>query len=305
MKIIRLLAALVGLIISPALAGQDIRLTLGSVPVTTADISSSSVCLMAYGAPHNQLWTFDLTSWTAIDVPTTCLSTSGLAANTNYDIVVSASGGLPVLSWSAAYVNDSTPPLRFLQDGMEVLASDHTKLVIGGCYINALIQCTDSHVCRCLSNYYKPVPREMSAQDSALTWTDHSPTTGFELAHGNAALQLEYFVVTPRLLVADVEAQAQVASIPPGTTIGANAMVGIGINGSLGDVSFPHRHASIWSSLGGAFPADAHYEGTPGGGHVTASWLERCIPSVTPATCTWLGLVPPWNASGISGTVMN
>lgn len=285
-------------------AGQDIRLTLEQgTPVTSADIAgANSVCLEPYKSPHNQLTTFDGTNWNSIDVAraTYCLSTSGLIANTNYDIVVSAAGGLPVLSWSPAYVDDTHPPTRAWQDGVEVLASDHTKLVIGGCHINALVLCADSHVCRCLSNYYQPEPREMSAQDLALTWVDHSPSTGFELAHGNAANQLELFTVIPRLITVHVEAQSQVSGAS-----GGNAMVGIGLNGSLGDVSFPHLHASMWSNLGGAFPTTADYIGNPGGGHITASWLERAVPSTTPATITWLGMVPPWNDSGISGMVMN
>lgn len=299
MNLIQVFVALVIVSISPVFAGQDIRLTLEQdVPVTSADIAgANSVCLEPYNSPQNQLTTFDGTNWNSIDVAraTYCLSTAGLAANTNYDILVTAGGGLPVLSWSAPYANDTTPPARAWQDGVEVEASDHTQLVIGACRINALIQCSDSHACRCLSNYYRPEPREMWAQDLTPTWPDHTGGTAYEQAHGNPANQLEYVAVTPRLIVADVQSQVQ-------SSVSANAVVGIGLNGSLGDVSQLHLHASIWSSSGGAFQTSAHYEGNPGGGHVTVLWLEHGSPT---GVQTWLGFVPPWNSSGISGMVLN
>lgn len=306
---LRLLTFLVCILAAPLAHSevQQIRLTLQQgFPVTDADIgAANSVCLEPYKSPHNQLTTFDGTNWNSFDVaPSTyCLSASGLTANTNYDVLVTESIGVPLMSWSAAWSNDSTPPPRALQNGVEVSAADHTKLVIGAVRVNSIGLLMDSHVCRCLSNYYNPQIRKMWAQDSALTWPDHSPSTGFELAHGNAALQLEYIAVTSRVIAAHVAAQAQV-QVPSGIA-GGNAMVGIGLNGSLGDVSFPHLHASIWSSAGGAFPTTADYEDNPGIGHVTVSWLERGSATVPSASVVWLGLVPPWNASGISGEVLN
>ena len=126
-----------------ASAGQDFRLTLSATGVayTTADIASApSVCIEPYKAPHNHLTTFDGTSWVSVDVPkaTYCLSASGLTPNAIYDVLGSISGGIPVLSWSAAYTNDTTPPARAWQDGLEVLAADHTKLVIGTVKVNGI-----------------------------------------------------------------------------------------------------------------------------------------------------------------------
>ncbi len=300
------------LLMTPAWAGQDIRVTAQhGVPVTTADIAgTNSVCLEPYKSPHGQLTTFDGINWSAIDVerdsPANCLSTSGLTANTNYDIVVSASGGLPVLAWSPAYANDTTPPARAWQDGMEVLASDHTKLIVGACRINSLIQCEDNHTHRWLSNYYKPEPREMWVQDPALTWNNcttpqYCNGTAYQQAHGNPANQLEYVAVVPRLVAVNV----QVAVIA-GSSSGGGFYVGIGLDGSIGDVSNCGREqASIPSALSTvSYQTSACYLGTPGQGRHTVLWLEHIYGTVS-VPPTWMGSVPPSQVSVIAGMVMN
>ena len=241
------------------------------------------------------------------DVPraTICLSASGLTANALYDVLGSISGGVPVLSWSAAYANDTTPPARAWQDGAEVLASDHTKLIIGTVKVNAIGTLSDSHSCRCLSNYYKPEPREMWAQDPATTWNNCTTTqycngTAYQQAHGNAANQLEYVVVVPRLIAATVQA-AMIA----GSSAGGGYFVGIGLDGnSLGDVSnCGKQQASIPSALSTvSYQTSACYLGTPGQGRHTALQLERIYSGVAP---TWMGSVPPSQISGIYGVVMN
>jgi len=290
-------------------AEQAIRLTLQQgVPVTEADIAgANSVCLEPYGSPRAQLSTFDLTNWTSIDVPraTVCLSTSGLTANTNYDIVVSASGGLPVLAWSAPYANDTTPPARAWQDGMEVLASDHTKLIIGGCRINALIQCEDNHTHRWLSNYYKREWRKMLVQDPAPTWavcpTNSSPycnAMAYRQANGNSANQLDFFCVTSCLV--DVTVKAEVIS---GISTGGAAFVGIGLNGAIGDISDEKQQASMLPTpIAVSYPTSAHYFDYVPQGHDIMTWLEHLY---VPGPYTWLGSIPPSQVSGISGKVMN
>jgi len=305
MKFVFLIALL---FISPAWAGQDIRLTLQQgVPVTSADIASApSVCLEPYGAPHNQLTTFDGTNWISADVPqsTYCLSASGLTANTNYDVLGSIVSGVPVMSWSSAYANDTTPPARARQDSMEVLASDHTKLVIGSVRVNGIGTLSDSHSCRCLSNYYQPEPREMWAADPATTWNNstsagYTNATAYQQAHGNSSNQLEYVAVVPRLIGAHV--QAAVINLS-----GGGDFVGIGLDGnSLGDVSQSRMQASIPSSLGSvSFQTSADYLGNPGLGHHTVLWLEHVYypPGSNP---TWLGSIPPSQVSGIFGVVRN
>lgn len=279
---------------------EDIRLTLQQgVPVTTADITTAtSVCLEPYLSPHNQLSVYDGTNWVTIDVaPSTyCLSVSGLTANANYDVLVATSGGLPALSWSPAYASDTSPPARALQNGVDVAASDHTKLVIGAVHVNSIGKLEDSHTHRWLSNYYNPQPREMWVQDPAPTWA-YSIATAYEQAHANAANQLDYIAVVPRLIGAHVQA----AVISSG---GSGAMVGIGLDGSLGDVSQTHQQASIPASLASnSFQTSADYLGTPGIGRHTVLWLEHGFASGT--TQTWLGYIPPWQISGITGWVMN
>ena len=316
MRKLLVLLALLGS--SGAYAGQDIRLTLQQgVPVTEADIAgANSVCLEPYKSPRNQLMTFDGTNWNTITVApsTTCLSTAGLTANTNYDIVVSASGGAPVLAWSPAYgqivsgvfvPDDSHAPARFLQDGMEVLASDHTKLIIGGCRINALIQCEDNHTHRWLSNYYQPVERKMLVQDPATIWavcpSNTSPycnATAYRQANGNVANQLDFFCVTSCLV--DVNVKAEVIS---GVSTGGAAFVGIGLNGALGDISDSKQQASMLpTTIAVSYPTSAHFFGYVGPGHNTMTWLEHLY---VPGPYTWLGSVPPSQVSGISGKVWN
>lgn len=287
-----------------AWSGQDIRLTLEQgVPVTEADIAgANSVCLEPYGSPRGQLWTFDNTNWTQIDVPraTHCLSTAGLTANTNYDIVVSASGGIPVLAWSPPYTNDTTPPPRVWQDGMEVLASDHTKLIIGGCRINALIKCEDNHTRRWLSNYYQRVWRKMLVQDIATVWSNwttpqYRDGLAYQQAHGNPDNQLDIFCVTDCLV--EVHVAAEVISSSGG------AFVGIGLNGALGDISDTKQQASMpTSTVQNSFATSAHFFGDVGQGHNTLAWLEHGYGS---GTYTWLGSIPPSQISGISGKVLN
>jgi hypothetical protein len=294
---------------SGAIAGQDIRLTLEQgTPVTEADIAgANSVCLEPYGSPRGQLWTFDGTNWTQINVPraTHCLSTAGLTANTNYDIVVSASGGAPVLAWSPPYADDTHPPARAWQDGMEVLASDHTKLIIGGCRINALIECEDNHTHRWLSNYYQRVWRKMLVQDIAKVWTVCNPTDGtpycnataYRQANGNPADQLDFFCVT------DCQVEARAAAVVISINGGGAAFVGIGLNGALGDISDGKEQASMSpSTLTVSYPTSVHFFGYVGQGHNTMPWLEHLY---TPGPYIWLGSVPPSQVSGISGKVLN
>ncbi len=303
-------ACIVLMIAGSAQAGQDIRLTLQQgVPVTEADIAgSNSVCLEPYGSPRSQLSTFDGTNWSAIDIPraTYCLLTAGLAANTNYDIVVSVSGGLPILAWSPPYSNDTTPPPRVWQDGMEVLASDHTKLIIGGCHINALIQCEDNHTHRGLSNYYQRVPRKMLVQDTATTWIvcavisgPYCNATAYRQANGNPSNQLDFFCVTSCLV--DVTNKAEIISGLPGG--GGAAFVGIGLNGAIGDVSDTKQQASMLpTTIQVSYPTSAHFFDYVPPGHNTMPALEHLY---VPGQYTWMGSVPPSQVSGIFGKVWN
>lgn len=295
--------------ISPALAEtQQIRLTLQQgVPVTDADIAGAlSVCLEPYKSPQNQLTTFNGASWVPMTVaPSTyCLSAAGLSPNLNYDVLVTSASGLPALSWSPAYVDDTHPPARALQNGIEVAASDNTKLVIGAVHVNSIGQLEDNHTHRWLSNYYSPEPREMWVQDPATTWNNattpqYTNATAYQQAHGNAANQLDYIAVEPRRIVVSVN-----ATVIAGSSAGGGYFLGIGLDGSLGDVSnCGKQQASIPGSLSSvSFQTSVCYIGTPGVGRHTALWLEHIYSGAVP---TWLGSIPPSQISGISGLVMN
>lgn len=303
-----LLVAAFALSILPALADQvpAIRLTLvQGVPVTTADVTGAvSVCLEPYKSAHNQLSVYDgVSTWVSLDVaPSTyCLSAAGLTANTNYDIRVTNSGGVPLMSWSAPWSNDTTPEPRALQDGIDVDAADHTQRIIGAVHVTSIAgQLEDSHTHRWLSNYYDPEPREMWVVDPAPTWT-YSVGNAYEQAHANPANQLDYIVVVPRLIGAHVQGEVLSSG-------NASLMVGIGLDGSLGNVAQINQHASVPTSLASnSYPMTADYIGTPGIGHHTVLWLEHGFQpsSGPPITQTWFGSIPPWVINGITGLVRN
>jgi hypothetical protein len=112
----------------------DARLTLTQgVPVTTDDvIGASTIYLTRYRGAHVALW--DGSAWVLHEVPSgdVSLALSGLTAGKVYDVFLYDAAGTLTLSLSAAWADGTTrTDALAYQDGVRVLASDHTKRLVG------------------------------------------------------------------------------------------------------------------------------------------------------------------------------
>lgn len=221
-----------------------------------------------------------------------------LPPTTNYDVYAANSSGIK-LSWSAAWSNDTTPPTRVLQDGVEVASGATTKRLIG-CVRTSTVagQLADSHTQRWTSNRYNEQPRPMYATEVAATWVGAvNAVFAWRQANANTANQLDWITCTPR----PVWAQAQAALV---SSVSASMGVGIGIDTTGSSTAQVSQQASIPSTISSnSYQTSATYTGTPGIGHHVATWIES---NWTAATQTWIGLsTPNTQQSGIYGEVAN
>lgn len=112
----------------------DARLTLTQgVPVTTSDvIGASTIYLTRYRGAHVALW--DGSQWVLHQVPSgdVSLALSGLTAGKVYDVFLHDNAGTLTLSLSAAWSDGTTRTNALsVRDGVRVLASDHTRRLVG------------------------------------------------------------------------------------------------------------------------------------------------------------------------------
>lgn len=112
----------------------DARLTLTTgVPVTTDDvIGASTIYLTRYQGAHVAL--YDGSAWVLHEVPSgdVSLALSGLTAGKVYDVFLHDNAGTLTLSLSAAWADNVTrTDALAVQDGVRVLASDHTRRLVG------------------------------------------------------------------------------------------------------------------------------------------------------------------------------
>lgn len=112
----------------------DARLTLTQgVPVTTSDvIGASTIYLTRYRGAHVALW--DGSAWVLHEIPSAdvSLALSGLTAGKVYDVFLHDNAGTLTLSLSAAWSDGTTRTNALaVQDGVRVLASDHTRRLVG------------------------------------------------------------------------------------------------------------------------------------------------------------------------------
>lgn len=112
----------------------DARLTLTQgVPVTASDvIGASTIYLTRYRGAHVALW--DGSQWVLHEVPSgdVSLVLSGLTAGKVYDVFLRDSAGTLTLSLSAAWADNVTRTNALaMRDGVRVLASDHTRRLVG------------------------------------------------------------------------------------------------------------------------------------------------------------------------------
>lgn len=217
-----------------------------------------------------------------------------LPASTNYDVYAVNNSGVPKLLWSAAWSNDTTPPARALQNGVEVASGITTSRLVGSVRTTSVAgQLEDSVVHRYVSNRYNEQPRPMVVTDASATWTYSTAT--LRQAHANTANQLEYIACVPR----PIWAQAQTATV---SSVSANVNTGIGIDSTSGNSAQLYQQASIPASSSNSFQNSAIYTGTPGLGRHFVAWLEIGFGS---GTQTWFGSDAPSQISGITGEVAN
>jgi hypothetical protein len=222
----------------------------------------------------------------------TATVTFKLPPNTNYDAYLSGVTGLPKLTWSAAWSNDTTPPTRAFLNGVEVASGASTKRLIGSARTTSVAgQLEDSHTHGYLSNRFAPRPRFMYATDPAANWT--YSTASYRQANANTANQFDYICCVPR----SIWAHAQ--SLVVNNTGVNNVNVGIGIDSTSGNSAQLNQIANLSGTT--YVPTNSTYTGTPGIGRHYISWLEFGGGSNTQ---TWLATAAN-NVAGIVGEIAN
>jgi hypothetical protein len=218
-----------------------------------------------------------------------------LPASTNYDVYLTNSSGVPKMLWSAAWSNDTTPPTRALQNGVEVLSGTTTKLLIGSVRTTSVAgQLEDSHTHRYVSNRYNEQPRAMYATDAAASWTYSTAT--YRQANANTGNQFDYICCLARPIWAHVQSLVVISS----GTGPVNVNVGIGIDTASASSAQLVQIANLSGST--YVPTTATYTGTPGIGRHYVTWLEYGSTGGGSPIETWLATAAN-NIAGIIGEV--
>lgn len=202
----------------------DARLTLTTgVPVTTDDVvDASTIYLTRYRGAHVALW--DGSAWGLHAIPSgdVSLALSGLTAGKVYDVFLYDVAGALTLSLSAAWSDGTTRTNDLaVRDGVRVLASDHTKRLVGTICATGADTTEDSLLKRFVRNEARPVPRVGRFTDGTDNWTYSA--TAWRQANGNAAAMVQ-FLAGPMDLI---EIRRRCASQHTATRGGRVAGVGI------------------------------------------------------------------------------
>ena len=236
------------------------------------------------------------TSFTLANAATGSGSTSltfKLPPSTAYDVYAINNSGVPKMVWSAAW-SGATPPTRSLQNGVYVLSATTTQRLLGSVYTSTIAgQLVDSKLCRCLSNLYNQVPRNLLLQEATSTWT--YSTAAWAQVNNGTADQVAVMFTVPGFV--DVEINTLW-----GSTVSGNAWVGVGVDSA----TVPSSSTSVGGSASSTtIIADiAKYINSPGIGYHYFAWLEYGIGS---GTQTWYGTGGAADRiqSGMSGMVAN
>jgi hypothetical protein len=168
----------------------DARLTLTSgVPVTTADVTAAStVYLTPYRGCLVSL--YDGTAWTYSPLTEKSLSLSGLTAGKNYDVFLHDASGTLTLTLSSAWTNDTTrADALAYQDGVRVLASDHTKRLVGTIRATGADTTESSLLRRFVVNEFHPLPISCGVMKLG-EWSYASNT--WRYANNDSACKVEF-----------------------------------------------------------------------------------------------------------------
>lgn len=229
--------------------------------------------------------------------PTVTAVTLKFPPNTNYDVYLISASGVPKLVPSAAWSNDTTPPTRVLQDGVEVASGATTKRLVGSIRTTSVAgQLADTHVLRLVSNRYKEQPRPMYMTEPAASWAGFvSASFAWRQMNSNTSNFIAYIACVPR----PIWVQSQGAGV---ASSNANVAMGVGIDTVSSSTAQLSQQLAM---TGGANSqqGSATYTGTPGIGYHVANLLES---SWTSAVVTMIGTSSPnTQISGIYGEVAN
>lgn len=117
-----------------------------------------------YYTPYlgNKVAIYNGSSWDILSFTEISLVLGGLTSAKLYDLFLSNSGGVLTLTNGAAWTNDTTRSASLaLQDGVRVLASDHTLRYVGTFRATSTTTTEDSDIRRNIINYYNRVVAKM------------------------------------------------------------------------------------------------------------------------------------------------
>jgi hypothetical protein len=211
-----------GSIVDPA--RFDLRLTFTSgVPVTISDVTGATTVYLTpdYG---NIATLYTGAYWVYVPMTEVSLSlATGFTAGNTYDIYLDYNGGAPALN-TIQWTNSTTPssaPIK--QDGVYVQNGAPTRRYVGTIYMPTNTTSEDSAAKRYLWSYYgRRRVNWIVSQTAVANWTYSSTTV--RQANANTALQLDGVVGIAE------DSNAIDVFINASNTIGANVMVGVGVN---------------------------------------------------------------------------
>ncbi len=245
----------------PGTCGLRLSLTTG-VPVTITDVTGAATI---YLTPHKSgiLSLYTGSAWQTYSTAEVPFPLSGLTPGANYDVFAYAIGAVVSLAISAAWATDTTRTDALgTQDGITVLASDHTKLWVGTFRATGTGTTEDSVLKRLLWNRYNAVPRVLGVGEATASWT--WPTSAWHVANANTANAFEYVTGAIETLLT-----ARIHGYCSNATPGDAAAVGVGID----SVTAPQGIFGSSATATGT-PCTAEYKNYPGLGFHTISWLE-------------------------------
>ncbi len=253
--------------------------TTTGVPVTTGDSDSTTLFWTPYISGN--VWYWDGAAWQVETVVEQSLSMSGVGVNSNYDVFYLHGTGLVL---SSAWTDDTTRADALgTQDGVKVLASDHTKLWLGTVRVISVSSAssvvdrgggvtTQAGGERFIYNAYNQVPRQLVVIDTTDSWSYNG---GVRQANGASGNKVEYVTGVDWSVV-------NVSVIATGEGTGdRGASVGVGV-----DSTTAKSGVSNFGGHQGAFDVNqfsptANYRGMPGLGYHYLAWLENTESAIT------------------------
>ena len=244
-----------GVDVNPATC--DARLTLTSgVPVTTADVTgASTVYLTPYNG--NQVALYTGARWLLHSLTEIHLDLADLTPGKNYDVFLYDDSGTLTLTLSSAWTNDTTrADALAYRDGVRVLASNHTKRLMGTIRATGETTTESSLLRRFVVNEFHPLPISCSVLISG-DWGYASNT--WRYANNDSSCKVEFLCGS----VGHVE------GIGLHTTRATNGEASISIDNSTGDpagvfgcyTALDYRHSTRNSQINAELSEGYHFLG--------------------------------------------